>query len=80
MRAATTANESLMRASALFEWNEDRDPPPSLRAAQREHGRLRERLLREGWTRAGRGKHWYSHRFHPPMVGEADAQVGEAGA
>ena len=53
-------------ASESFIWSEDRDPPPSLRLAQREHGKLRERLLRDGWTRAGRGERWFSHRFQPP--------------
>ena len=54
--------------SATFAWAEDRDPPPSLRAAQREHARLRERLLRDGWTRGGRGERWFSHRFKPPQT------------
>jgi hypothetical protein len=52
--------------SETFRWNEDRDPPAGLRDAQREHGRLRERLLRDGWRRAGRGERWFSHRFRPP--------------
>ena len=34
--------------------------------AQRAHGRLRSRLLRDGWTTAGRGGPWFSHRFRPP--------------
>ncbi len=52
--------------SAPLPWNEDRDPPPGLRDAQREQGRLREQLLRDGWRRAGRGDRWFSHRFKPP--------------
>jgi hypothetical protein len=60
--------------SGTFAWAEDRDPPPSLRDAQREHGRLRARLLREGWTRAGRGERWFSHRFRPPQSGRAEGK------
>lgn len=52
--------------SASFRWDEDHDPPPTLRDAQRVHGRLRSRLLRDGWTSAGRGGPWFSHRFRPP--------------
>ena len=52
--------------SGPFPWEHDRDPPAGLRDAQREHGRLRERLLRDGWRRAGRGDRWFSHRFRPP--------------
>lgn len=52
--------------SGTFAWEEERDPPPSLRAGQREQAKLRERLLRDGWTRAGRGERWFSHRFTPP--------------
>ncbi len=52
--------------STSFRWDEDDDPPASLRDAQRAHGRLRSRLLRDGWTAAGRGTPWFSHRFGPP--------------
>ncbi len=52
--------------SSSFEWNEDRDPPASLRAAQRAHGRLKARLDREGWRPAGRGESWFNHRVAPP--------------
>jgi hypothetical protein len=52
--------------SGTFVWAEDRDPPPSMRDAQREQAKLRERLLHDGWTRAGRGERWFSHRFKPP--------------
>ena len=52
--------------SAPFAWEEERDPPAGLREAQREHGRVREALLRDGWRRAGRGERWFSHRFRPP--------------
>jgi hypothetical protein len=52
--------------SGTFAWVEERDPPASLRAAQREHAKLRERLQRDGWSRAGRGERWFSHRFKPP--------------
>jgi hypothetical protein len=49
-----------------FTWTEDADPPADLRGAQSAHGRLRARLVREGWRPAGRGEKWFSHRFHPP--------------
>ena len=52
--------------SGSFRWDEDDDPPSTLRDAQRAHGRLRSRLLRDGWTAAGRGRTWFSHRFRPP--------------
>ena len=52
--------------SGSFRWDEDDDPPSTLRDAQRAHGRLRSRLLRDGWTPAGRGRTWFSHRFRPP--------------
>jgi hypothetical protein len=52
--------------SASFAWAEDRDPPASLRAAQRAHGRLKSRLDREGWRPAGRGESWFNHRVEPP--------------
>ena len=52
--------------SGSFRWDEDDDPPSTLRDAQRAHGRLRSRLLRDGWTPAGRGPTWFSHRFRPP--------------
>ena len=64
-------------ASGAFAWTEDRDPPPGLRVAQRQHARLRERLLRDGWTGAGRGERWYSHRFQPP--GQARGGRGRQG-
>jgi hypothetical protein len=51
---------------APFGWDEDRDPPAGLREAQREHGRLREALLRDGLRRAGRRDRWFSRRFRPP--------------
>jgi hypothetical protein len=54
--------------SGSFAWPEDRDPPASMRDAQREQARLRERLQRDGWTRAGRGERWFSHRFKPPAT------------
>ena len=46
--------------SAPFAWEEERDPPAGLREAQREHGRMREALLRDGWRRAGRGERWFA--------------------
>ena len=52
--------------SGSFRWDEDDDPPSTLRDAQRAHGRLRSRLLRDGWTAAGRGRAWFSHRLRPP--------------
>ena len=52
--------------SGSFRWDEDDDPPSTLRDAQRAHGRLRSRLLRDGWTAAGRGRTWFSHRLRPP--------------
>jgi hypothetical protein len=52
--------------SDTFTWAEDADPPADLRDAQRAHGRLRARLVREGWRPAGRGERWFSHRFRPP--------------
>jgi hypothetical protein len=52
-----------------FRWTEDADPPADLRGAQSAHGRLRARLVREGWRPAGRGEKWFSHRFHPPWRG-----------
>ena len=52
--------------SGTFTWAEDADPPADLRDAQRAHGRLRTRLVREGWRPAGRGERWFSHRFRPP--------------
>jgi len=52
--------------SGSFRWDEDDDPPSTLRDAQRAHGRLRSRLLRDGWTPGGRGPTWFSHRFRPP--------------
>jgi hypothetical protein len=52
--------------SGSFRWDEDDDPPATLRDAQRAHGRLRSRLLRDGWSPAGRGQTWFSHRFRPP--------------
>lgn len=52
--------------SDSFTWPADADPPADLRGAQRAHGRLRARLVREGWRPAGRGSSWFSHRFHPP--------------
>jgi hypothetical protein len=54
------------RRSASFRWDEDCDPPHDLRDAQRAHGRLRSRLMSDGWTPAGRGAPWFAHRFHPP--------------
>jgi len=51
--------------STSFAWAEDRDPPASLRAAQRAHGRLKARLDREGWRPAGRGESWFNHRVKP---------------
>ena len=48
-RAARAGRER----SGSFRWDEDDDPPSTLRDAQRAHGRLRSRLLRDGWT-AGR--------------------------
>ena len=53
--------------SSSFAWAEDRDPPASLRAAQRAHGRLRARLERDDWVPGGRGEGWYRHRFEPPV-------------
>jgi hypothetical protein len=52
--------------STSFAWGEDSDPPASLKAAQSAHGRLRARLVRDGWTPAGRGDTWFGHRFAPP--------------
>jgi hypothetical protein len=52
--------------SSSFAWEEDSDPPASLKAAQSSHGKLRARLRREGWQAAGRGDSWFSHRFTPP--------------
>jgi hypothetical protein len=52
--------------SSSFAWEEDSDPPASLKAAQSSHGKLRARLRREGWQAAGRGDSWFSHRFAPP--------------
>jgi hypothetical protein len=54
--------------SASFAWPEDCDPPASLRAAQRAHGRLRARLDRDGWRHAGRGASWFNHRVGPPAA------------
>jgi hypothetical protein len=61
-RAARAGRER----SGSFRWDEDDDPPATLRDAQRAHGRLRSRLLRDGWSPAGRGQTWFSHRFRPP--------------
>jgi hypothetical protein len=52
--------------SSSFAWEEDSDPPASLKAAQSSHGKLRARLRREGWQASGRGDSWFSHRFEPP--------------
>ena len=52
--------------SSSFAWEEDTDPPASLKAAQSSHGKLRARLRREGWQASGRGDSWFSHRFEPP--------------
>jgi hypothetical protein len=52
--------------STSFAWAEDHDPPASLRAAQRAHGRLKAKLDREGWQPAGRGERWFNHRVEPP--------------
>ena len=51
--AAGRGRTALVRPvrSAPFAWDEERDPPAGLREAQREHGRLRETLLRDGWRR-----------------------------
>jgi hypothetical protein len=54
------------RRSDHFTWTEDADPPADLRGAQSAHGRLRALLVRGGWRPAGRGRSWFSHRFHPP--------------
>jgi hypothetical protein len=52
--------------SSSFAWEDDSDPPASLKAAQSSHGKLRARLRREGWQASGRGDSWFSHRFEPP--------------
>ncbi len=58
--------------SASFAWAEDDDPPASLRAAQRAHGRLRARLERDDWRPAGRADSWFGHRFEPPDAAPED--------